>query len=439
MTNRQLLARVHRFVQTWSQDRSQTASSILNPILDTLPPNERPKVTATVSDLLRHWLLLEEIIRRFSRIKPQKLHPHLANLIHIAVYQLLFDPTIPNHAVLHAAVSLCIPHQKNFANGLLRAITRQKDQIVKELIPSLPLSRQKSFPQAFVDQLSLAYPHHPASDLLDYLNAEPVFHPIQTDELLTSVRKDDVDILTLFPGNHPRKNSQRPSQLDGLITHKTWIQNISSQFLSYFALHLHPKTILDLCAAPGGKSSLISLLAPDIQIVAQDLSLARLRRLQQRMNALPEEFPNLVLCCGDARKSPFSSHFDLIMLDAPCSALGTVRKHPDRRYDCSEERIKDLADNQFCMLEHALQQYPKTPILYSVCTFTKAETDDLLERLLDTNLIDRGTCSDAQERLQDALTRSSLPFQPTSFGAFILPDHSLDTDLFFIALLPPAK
>jgi 16S rRNA (cytosine967-C5)-methyltransferase len=439
LNNRQLISLVHHFLQLWSQDTTQTSASILEPILISQAREDRPKMTATVSGILRHWLLLQHVIGRYSRIKAHKIHPHLTHLLTIATYQLLFDTTIPDHAVLHAAVSNCITHQKGFANGLLRTISRNRDTLLKDIIPGLPLPIRSSFPQAYIDHLSAAFPGHSTADLLDYLNTEPVFHTLAADSQLLAEGKGESDLMGAFARRLVQPPGTQPVHETDLQRHQTWIQNVSSQFISYFAVMLRPRTILDLCAAPGSKSSLIALLDPDIHLVAHDLSRFRLGRLKQRMAANPGLFPGLSLCCGNAEQITFQEGFDLLILDAPCSALGTVRKHPDRRYDCGETRIRDLANRQFSMLHHGLTHHPQTPLLYSVCTFTEPETQGVLNRLHETGAGEATSWQRGREKLLEALKQSDLPHQATSDGAFILPDRQRNTDLFFVAMAWPER
>jgi len=416
-----------------------TASSLLEPIIQKIDQKDRPKLTATVSGILRRLLLIEHLLSLGSSITIKKLHPKLRRVLIVSIYQLLFDNTIPDHAVLHSAVSLCIPHHRPYANAILRNVSRNRDDFLNNIIPGLPLHLKYSFPPDLIVLLQDTFSTEMVPDFLEYLNSDPVFHTIPVDLFLNGRLSGNKDMnaklllsyLHNLQGIHHLGNNELP-------LHKCFVQNISSQFISYLAVQLRPRSILDLCAAPGSKASLISLMAQDIQIIANDISFPRLLRLVNRKNSQITLFNKIALCCADALLPPFADNFDLILLDAPCSAFGTIRKHPDRRYDVSAGRINELSEHQYQMIKTARSSFPQAHLLYSVCTFTRAETTLLCERILNEYHFDFTRLQSSQEKICTALSEVGIPHQAASFGGvYILPDRQLNTDLFFITLFPP--
>ncbi len=341
LNNRRLIELAAFFFVKWRPGEHQPAPSVLDPLLDSLKPEERPKLTATVMGILRRLLLIEHLLSVNSSIPMKKIHPKLRSLLLVSIYQLLFDDSVPDHAVLSSAVSLCIPHHRSFANAILRNITRNRISVLNEMIPNLPLSVRTSFPEIIMDYLGETFPDHSTSSFLDYLNTEPVFHSIPLEQYKKNGSKTNrslhSDFSLMVPSAIPSLNKIRQEEL---LLHEIFIQNISSQFVSYFSARLRSRRVLDLCSAPGSKSALLTLLSPQTRIASGDLSFNRLLRLLRRKQNSKDLLNQVSLFCGDATAPPFNDHFDLILLDAPCSALGTIRKNPDRRTTLPGNRLK---------------------------------------------------------------------------------------------------
>lgn len=406
----------------------------MEPILTGLEPSVRPKLTATVFGILRRLLLIEHLLTENGTVPVGKLHPKLRAILTTGVYQLLYDDTIPDHAVIHSAVSLCIPHHKGYANAFLRGVSRERRALLDTIIPALALPLRYSFPPDLIDHLQGTFTGQKIHDILDYLNSEPVFHSLNVASFPTTASQAGIFL--------QRIRSHTSIQEIGsheLLQHHDLLQNISSQFISYFSSRLNPRSVLDLCAAPGSKSSLLAMIAPRTQIMACDLSLHRLKRLASRKSHQPDRFDKISLCCADALNPPFSDSFDLVVLDAPCSAFGTIRKHPDRRYDTSAERISELAHRQRQMIRTALDRFRRAQLLYSVCTFTRQETSTLIQQILQELDVDSTDFARARNRLSSDLTELGIPHFQSDFGVHILPDRQLNPDLFFMTLFPPSE
>lgn len=437
MNNRRLISLTAEFIQRWQSDLQKTAASHLDPIMTRISPEDRPKLTATISGFLRHKLLVEHLLEQNSTTAYRKIHPPLKALLLTAIFQLLFDETVPDHAVLHAAVSLCAPHQKPFANAILRQIIRKREHIFNSTLDALPPNIRYSVPKAFLDHLTASFPESDPVEILDYLNREPVFHTLDLDGYpAVHAQTSSSSLAEQFLSHIGEIERIRP-QDKALHHHKTLVQNISSQFVSYLAVRLKPRRMLDLCAAPGSKSALAALMAPHMEIVANDRSFMRLKRFASRITAQASPFQKVSLCCGDALVPPFSNTFDLVLLDAPCSALGTMRKHPDRRYDVSDDRIEALSRRQKGMIQAARSHFSRSSLLYSVCTFTPEETRHLIREIMQENPGKINGFTAAQAQVRDALQSVDIPFYETNFGSYILPDRKHNTDIFFICLFPP--
>ena len=137
-------------------------------------------------------------------------------------------------------------------------------------------------------------------------------------------------------------------------------------------------TILDICAAPGGKTSLLSQRFPTAKIFAIERQGKRIPRLQENLSRLKKANTHIIQ--GDALKLPFpDASVDAIILDAPCSASGILRRHPDAKFLHSENDVMALAQQQKQMLDEAMRTLkPKGALIYAVCSIHPKENASVL-------------------------------------------------------------
>lgn len=140
--------------------------------------------------------------------------------------------------------------------------------------------------------------------------------------------------------------------------------------------------VLDVCAAPGGKTTHLAQLGGDTtEVVAMDLQPRRLQAVQENMARL--SLDNIVVCAGDGRHPPFEQRFDRVLVDAPCSGLGTLRRHPDLKLRMGPDAVARLAVQQRDLLLSATALCKNGGVIvYSVCTFTQAETQDVIAHVM---------------------------------------------------------
>ncbi len=189
------------------------------------------------------------------------------------------------------------------------------------------------------------------------------------------------------------------------------------------ALLLEPQPgdkVLDMCAAPGGKATHLAELARgEARIVAMDSSRRRLWMVLENLERL--ETPGVSVVCGNGNTPPFHAAFDRVLVDAPCSGLGTLRRHPDLKWRATAENIEEIADIQRALLRSAIGLCKNNgTIVYSVCTFTPEETSAVIQPILDEG---RVTVEDGQEYLNTWKTApgmyQSLPSNGALDGFFL--------------------
>jgi 16S rRNA (cytosine967-C5)-methyltransferase len=214
------------------------------------------------------------------------------------------------------------------------------------------------------------------------------------------------------------------NKLDGLPGF--YLQNTGSQAVALLAAAYAKKTVCDVTAAPGGKSMTLACLRPDLTIHASDIHEGRLRLLQNNLARLA--LKNIQAFTADIfNYPPGRETADLVILDAPCSSSGTLRKNPDLKSKIGKNMIKKNANCQQWMLERVFAIFPRATVIYAVCSFIHEESEGLVEKVA------------AKLNLQAAaiaplLEKYAFRVEAKKFGCYLLPS-ALNNDLFYIALL----
>ncbi|WP_193017457.1 16S rRNA (cytosine(967)-C(5))-methyltransferase RsmB [Proteus sp. FME41] len=366
----------------------------LSTVIPELQKNVSDKDKALLQELcfgvLRTLPQLEWIIQQLMD-KPLKGKQRILHyLIMIGLYQLLFT-RIPAHAALaetvNGAVALKKPQLKGLINGVLRQFQRQQDILTERfqnsesrfLHPSWLLTRIKhAYPEQWMSivegnnqkppmWLRVNQQHHSREEYLVLLTNNEI-SAIADDSHPFAIRLENPCNVNLLPGF-----------ADGWVT----IQDRSAQRCAELLAPENKEQILDLCAAPGGKTTHILEIAPKSQVLAIDIDEQRLKRVQENLTRLKL---NAVVKSGDGRYPEqwcSGMMFDRILLDAPCSATGVIRRHPDIKWLRRNEDIDQLSQIQKEIL-HAIWPYLKSggTLVYATCSILPEENQQQIEAFL---------------------------------------------------------
>jgi len=406
---------------------------LLNRSLIDQPPETRPKTTRLVYDIIRKQQILDTVISRFSRIKTEKIDPPIRILLRIGAHLLLYAGTTPDYAIVNEIVARTSESSRGFVNGLLRNLSRQRDQVQKELETIRDPEIRHSTSRLLIEDLKRI-----SSDLesdLQYLNTKPVFHLRANTGTITperlkhrlSDRGIEFNYLKPFHSFEIRKPGRIMEEI--INRGQGFIQNTGSQLVSILGSRLARKRILDGCAAPGTKSMNLHLLKPDLKIISNDINPKRIRLMRDFFQKCQMPVDSLVV--SDLTSQAFKPEFDLILLDAPCSSSGTLRKNPDLKLKITRESLREHSRMQARMLTSLLEFHPQTRILYSVCSFTEMETEAVIEQL-DTP---SNRLMADNEELSGILVELGFRSRQGKWGIYLLPDRDLNNDLFYLALI----
>lgn len=338
---------------------------------------------AAVQDIsfgvLRHLGLLRAALS--ALVERPLPDPEVEALLLVGLYQLQFTRT-PAHAVVDQAVENCAVLRKRSARSLVNAVLRNFLRRRDEVLQSARTTEvgRWSHPQWWIDRLKAAYPAD-FEAILDAANAHPPLtlrvnaRRIATDAYLSRLAELGMSAEQVGPValmlQQPVPVTKLPGFEDGLVS----VQDLSAQ-LAAGLLDLEPgRRVLDACAAPGGKSAHI-LETADVDLTALDVDAQRLDLVAGTLRRLQLPAARLIAAdAGDLAAWWDGQPFDRILLDAPCTASGIVRRHPDIKWLRREGDVLQLAAQQSKLLGALWQALkPGGKLLYATCSVFPEET-----------------------------------------------------------------
>jgi 16S rRNA (cytosine967-C5)-methyltransferase len=388
-----------------------------------LSPADRGLCQEIVYGVVRWQATLDWLIARKTGGREQK--SALQNLLRLGLYQIFWLDRIPDHAAVHETVELAKQNgfgpQAGFVNAVLRGYLREADE-VKKLLAGLKTSQPAlgwSQPEWLVARWQKRWGLEKTAQLLEWNNTPPkTFARVNTlktegGKLVGKWREENVEYdfvrreqfeenLVFELKSHPPLNSL-PSFQQGWF----YIQDPST-LLAACKLGAQPgETILDLCAAPGGKATFIAqLIQNEGKIVACDISEERLRLLQENCARLG------VTCVEPILFSTFnlqSSTFDRVLVDAPCSNTGVLRRRVDLRWRILPEEILRLQQAQLGLLKLAAAKLRSGGVLiYSTCSLEPEENFEVVKEFLREH-----------KNFKLESERELLPFADNVDGAYV--------------------
>lgn len=357
-----------------------------------LDKSERAFITRVTEGTLERMIELDYIINQFSKTKVNKMKPVIRTIIRSAVYQLKYMDSVPDSAVCNEAVKLAgkrgFSGLKGFVNGVLRNISRNLDQVKYPDIADQVkwLSVTYSMPQWIITEWLKAYDRETVEKMLmAFLAERPTtircnLSQISREELAEELRKDGVTVRlcdtvdsALFISGYDYLGALK-SFREGHFQ----VQDISSMEVALWSDPKKDDYIIDVCAAPGGKSlHLADKLAGTGHVEARDLTPYKVDLI--RANIVRTGIDNIEAVCQDATVYDDASEkkADILIADLPCSGLGVLGKKTDLKYKMQPQTQEELVHLQRKILSVVYRYVkPGGKLLYSTCTIHRAENQD---------------------------------------------------------------
>jgi len=394
--------------------KHQLLEEILNPVLKGLSPRDRALARALASTTIRHLGVIDALIdKMLERPLPDKAF-EIRHILRIGIAQILYLK-IPSHAAVHDTVELVPLTSKH--RGLVNALLRRTDRQGAKLLGQLNIPRRNT-----PDWLWSSWEGHYGTEVASQI-AEAHLNEASLDFSIKSNPEKwqkELEAEALPTGSLRRKSGGDISELPGFIEGEWWVQDVSAALPALLFGDMAGKTILDACAAPGGKTA--QLANAGANVIALDRSKARMVRLEENLARL-HLTANLQI--GDAEKYESDTPLDGILLDAPCSSTGTLRRHPDVAYLKSQQDVDKLVGLQARLLDAASRQLkPGGTLVYSVCSLQPEEGEQQIEALLsrDPSLkrqsVSASEVGGASEFIDDAGDLRCLPFHMGGMDGF---------------------
>lgn len=384
-------------------EKGQYSHLVLRSVLDKyqyLSKQERSFMTRITEGTLERLIELDYIINAFSKIKVNKMKPFIRSLLRMSVYQIKYMEAVPDSAVCNEAVKLAKKHGfgnlGGFVNGILRTVSREYAKLAypeKEKQPLLYYSVTYSMPEWIVQQWLDDYGQEKTEQILEGFQKETPL-TIRTNLLkcapqeLRKRLEDEGARVVPYEGLPYAFFLSGFDYLNGLASFQEglfYVQDISSMMVAELAEPKKDMYVIDVCAAPGGKSSHIAeLLCGSGMVEARDLTDYKVSLIEETISR--HGLSNMKAVCMDATVFDEASveKADILICDLPCSGLGVIGKKTDIRYKMTKEQTTELVALQRKILE-TVHTYvkPQGVLLYSTCTIDKAENEENVRWLLE--------------------------------------------------------
>ena len=349
-----------------------------------------------VYGVMQNELLLNWYLSAYCTQKLDHLQPPLADILRIGAYQILFLDKVPDHAAVSESVELCRTNGRSAASGLVNAVLRKVAQH-KENLPPLPegniarLSVAYSHPQWLVKKLVSLLGVEEAEAFLRIDNeASPIsvqVNPFKTSEkaLVDELRGEGVGVTPhpWVPGCLELSGTGDLTTLNAFYNGRFTVQDAAAHLIVCAADFARGQKVLDVCAAPGGKSFAAAFaMENEGSILSCDLHENKLKRIREGAQRLGITCIETAAVDGRAFREEWAGQFDVVVCDVPCSGLGIIRKKPDIRYKDAQE-FSALPEIQRAILENSARYVKDGGLLvYSTCTILPEENEQVTDGFL---------------------------------------------------------
>lgn len=366
-----------------------------------LKPYEKGLVSELVHGVTERKITIDYVISTFSSVKINKISPKILTALRIGVYQLMYMDKVPASAAVNESVKLAKKYggqrAGGFVNGLLRNVERKKNQVSYPEDDLNRLSICYSYPieiiKMFIDEFGVKF----TEEMLIANNAKKPLvlrcNLLKTsaEKLVDSLADEGIDAKVYrndkFPCLNYALEADKIKNIKSLVSFKKgefYVQDIAAMLAVEV---LNPKrgdTVIDVCAAPGGKTTHIAeMMQNKGKVIAFDIYDHKLNLINENTERLGISICETQLQDATKLNGQYINYADCVLVDAPCSGFGIIGKKPDIKYQRKPGDVKELAEISFSILKCA-SQYVKSngTLVFSTCTIMKSENEDVIERFL---------------------------------------------------------
>ena len=357
-------------------------------------------ISEIVYGVITWKLTIDEIIKKYSKIRLKKISPWILDILRLSIYQIVFLDKIPKSAAVNEGVNLAKRYghrsSSGFANAILRKVEKQDYEDFKNIKDEKErLSKQYSMPLWIIEELmEEGLELEKIEEIYISSNIRPKvsirINTLKTnkEELKQILENENIKatdgILKDFLVLDKAKNIER------LESFKNGLFTVQDEAAGLTARILNPKkgeNILDACSSPGGKTTYIAqLVENEGQIIAFDIHEHRTRLVEQNAKRLGVNIIETKVQDASKFEEKYVNKFDKILLDVPCLGIGVLKRKPDIKWQKKKEDVKEISEIQYKILENCSKYLkPKGELVYSTCSILKEENENLIEKFLHKN------------------------------------------------------
>lgn len=377
---------------------------------DYLPQNDKNFIKRVTEGTLENRIRIDYVINAYSKTPVNKMKPLIRNLVRMSIYQIIYMDKVPDSAVCNEAVKLAgkrgFRGLSGFVNGLLRNISREKASIKwppKDSDKPADIAVLFSSPLLIVESLVDDYGVEETKRSLEYsLGISRMY--VRLDERLDAEQKEAVfsewneNGITYrqhdeIPYAYFLEGADNPAKLTGFAKGYYMMQDLSSMYVCELAGITAGDTVVDVCAAPGGKSmhaaiklSIVEKDAAQVpkgRVISRDVSEYKVDFINDNASRL--HIDNIVTEVWDATvlDEELIGKADVVIADVPCSGIGVIGRKPDIKYNLTEEGLHSITVLQKQIIDNAVRYVkPGGTLMFSTCTMRKAENDENVDYIL---------------------------------------------------------
>ena len=345
-------------------------------------------------------LTIDEIIKKYSKIRLKKISPWILNILRMGTYQIIFLDKIPKSAAVNESVNLAKRYghasSSNFTNAILRKIEKEDYKEFFQIKDDVErISKTTSMPVWIIEELMKNNTIEEVEEICKNLNLRPEIiiriNKLKTtkEEIMRKLEEANIEYREIpdmedFLVLNKIKNIENSSLFkEGLFT----VQDASAGLTAIVLNPQEDENVLDACSAPGGKTTYIAeLMHNKGKIEAWDIHEHRTKLVEKNAERLGIKIINTDVKNSAEYEEKYKEKFDRILLDVPCMGIGVIKRKPDIKWQRKKEDIEEISQLQSKILE-TCSKYLKRGgyLVYSTCSILKGENEDIVNDFIKNN------------------------------------------------------
>lgn len=345
-------------------------------------------------------LTIDEIIKKYSKIRLKKISPWILNILRMGTYQIIFLDKIPKSAAVNESVNLAKRYghasSSNFTNAILRKIEKEDYEEFFQIKDDVErISKTTSMPVWIIEELMKNNTIEEVEEICKNLNLRPEIiiriNKLKTtkEEIMRKLEEANIEYREI-PDMEDFLVLNKIKNIENLELFKEGFFTVQDASAGLTAIVLNPQEneeILDACSAPGGKTTYIAeLMHNKGKIEAWDIHEHRTKLVEKNAERLGIKIINTDVKNSAEYEEKYKEKFDKILLDVPCMGIGVIKRKPDIKWQRKKEDIEEISNLQRKILENCSKYLKRGGYLvYSTCSILKEENEDVVNDFIKNN------------------------------------------------------